>query len=706
MKPNVCFLLPVLWSAPMQAGKWPPIPPEVWALKSDPAVAAKGAVVLERKLDFQPGWIDTTVRVRIVGEAGLAAAEIRDLPELVLSMDVQVTYPDGRVQAVGKRKDMLVRKVVSAEDGVTLEEALVPPGVTADCVVDMAWREQTAYGQAVQIRKPLTGVGYLPKRCGNFWWWSLGSPYPTRAAVVQRSKEFYWSLSLSSAGGQEMEEGSTSMGYTYTFRDLPAFTPAPFATLGLRPAPKVVVCRPIPSVSYLQHEASVSDYWDKVTELYYQDWFLKFLTKGEPYQRFSAALREGLTGGPRARAKAIAERLNRRTRNLDQLNHGEKAGFFDRSSMDGGKLALGSARFYDPMDSFSAESYATGAMMPDGYGMIPKYTMDDNRVSTLNYMAKTGVVDNKGITRLLFCLLVDEGIPVQVGLVSDRRRWAMDPDLRTPFQFTQTLLGVAEPGQPELWLDPTNRMLPPGEVSLQFQGTKALIIDAATWKTRIGEIPFDPAEVSRRSHVIQMDATGREAKVNLEARFTGSSAFLARNLLGPKSPAERDEWVKQGVEKAGLAVTRAAVADALDLAKPLAVSAEGTLPLDPGATLTCRLFPGLVSDLYLPTALPEPREEPVLLPYRGIQEATSTVQVPKGYVLAKPVQSSEETPWGKVLLEVRQDPATGVVTARFEAWTLRNLGREDTGLKSHLDLVRNAIFAKVTLEKTAAGAGS
>jgi len=706
LKPNVFFLLPVLWNAPMQAAKWPPIPPEVWALKADPAVASKGAVVLERKLDFQPGWIDTTVRVRIVGEAGLAAAEVRDLPELVLSMDAQVTYPDGRVQAVGKRKDMLVRKVVSAEDGETMEEVLVPPGVTADCVVDVAWREQTAYGQAMQIRKPLTGVGYLPKRCGNFWWWSLGSAYPTRAAVVQRSKEFYWSLNLTTPGGQEMEEGSTSMGYTYTFRDLPAYAPTPFAILGLRPAPRVAVCRPIPSVSYLQHEALASDYWDKVTELYYQDWFLKFVTKSEPYQHFSAALREGLTGGPRARAKEIAERLNRRTRNLDQLNHGEKAGYFDRSSMDGGKLALGSARFYDPMDTFNAATSSLGTVMSDGYGLGAKYTMDDNRVSTLNYMAKTGVVDNKGITRMLFCLLADEGIPVQVGLVADRRRWVMDPDLRTPFQFTQTLLGVAEPGKPMLWLDPTNRMLPPGEVSPQFQGTKALIIDATTWKTRVGDIGFDPAEASRRTHVIRVDATGKEAKVNLEARFTGSSAFLARNVLGPKSPAERDEWLKRGLAKAGLVVAKAALADTLDLAKPLSVSAEGTLALDPGATLTCSLFLGLVSDLYLPTAMPEPREEPVLLPYLGVQEATSTVQVPSGYVLAKPVQSTEETPWGKVLLDVRQDPATGVITARFEAWTLRSLGREDTGLKNHLDLVRNAIQAKVTLVKEAAGAGS
>lgn len=699
MKPVVLLLLLSLGGGPLLEAKWPPIPPEVWALKADPEVAAKGAVIVERKLDFQPGWIDTTLRVRIVGAAGLAAAELRDLPELLLSMEAQVTYPDGKVKAVGKRKDLLSRKEVSAEDGETLEEVLVPPGVTTDCVVDLAWREQTAYGQAMQIRKPLGGIGYLPRRCGNFWWWSLGSAYPTRTAVVQRSNEFFWSLSFSTPGGHEMEEGSTSMGATFTFRNVPGHPPAPFANRSLRPAPRVAVSRPIPSVSYLQHDVPATEYWDKVTELYYQGWYLKFLDKGEPYRRWSEALRAGLSGGPRARAKEIAERLNRRTVNLDQLNFGEKAGFFDRNNMDEGKLALGSARFYDPMNGSITGSGTVTSTLAGASDSSIKYSMDDNRVSTLNYMAKTGFVDNKGITRLLFCLLADEGIPVQVGMVADRRGWMVDPDLRTPFQFTQNMLGVAEAGQPVLWLDPTNRMLPPGEISPYFQDTKAMIIDATTWKTRIGDISAMPAEASRRVYVIRVDATGKEAKVGLEARFTGSSAFLARNVLGPKAPAEREAWFKQALEKAGLAVAKVAVADAVDIGKPLACTAEGTAALNPGATLTCRLFPGLVSDLRLPSDLAEPREEPVLLPYRGIQEATSTLVVPKGYRLAEPVESSQETLWGSVLLEVRQNPSTGEITAHVKVTTLQNLGRDGTDLKKHLDLARSAIQAQVTLAK-------
>ncbi|NTV75912.1 MAG: hypothetical protein HGA66_17115 [Holophaga sp.] len=123
------------------------------------------------------------------------------------------------------------------------------------------------------------------------------------------------------------------------------------------------------------------------------------------------------------------------------------------------------------------------------------------------------------------------------------------------------------------------------------------------------------------------------------------------------------------------------------------------MALNPGATLTCRLFPGLASDLRLPSDLAEPREEPVLLPYRGIQEATSTLVVPKGYRLAEPVESSQETLWGSVQLEVRQNPSTGEITARVKVTTLQNLGRDGTDLKKHLDLVRSAIQAQVTLAK-------
>jgi hypothetical protein len=699
MKSSTLLFLLAASVCPLQAAKWPALTKEVWAMKNDPALVAKGAVILERKLDFQPAWFDQTLRVRILGPAGLAAAEFRDLPANVLSLEGQVTLPDGKVLPF-KRAQFQTRKRVSVADGATVEEVAVAPGVTTDCVLEITWREHTDLGQAQRNGRPPAGHGNLPERFGSFWTCSLGAAYPTQSVVVQRAKEFYWTLVFSATAGYDLIEGSTSMGTTYTFRNLPGFPPAPYATEMIRPVPKVVVSRTIASVTYLLAKVPALTYWDKVAELFYKDWYLLYLTKGEPYKAWSQALREGLTGGTRERAKAIAERLNQRTVNLDQLRFGEKPDFLARHGVDEGQLATGGSRFYDPGDAKITHSAI--ALEGTGGGDITlKYTMDDTRVSAFNYMAKTGFVDNKGVTRLLFHLLTDEGIPFKVAMVADRNQWMVNPDVRTPFQFTASLLLVEEPGQPILWLDPTNRMLPAGGLAPEYQSTKAVVLDTATWKAGVRDLKVEPATAGTRISTFQVDATGPEAKVHLEASLTGTPAFLARNALGPLAPPQREAWLKNDLGKAGLTVSMAEAADVLDLAKPLGFKADGTQPLAPGRTLLIKPFPGLGSALYLPDTLPEERQDPILLPYLCTQEATSTVKVPKGYLLPQPVASSRSTPWGSVLLEVRQDPGTGDLLARLRVSTLAayNYATAYPSLKDYLKLARAAFQAEVTLQQ-------
>jgi hypothetical protein len=700
MKSAALLLSLVACAGPLQAAKWPALTREVWALKNDPALVAKGAVILERKLDFQPAWFDQTLRVRILGPAGLAAAEFRDLPANVLSLEGQVTFPDGKVVPF-KRDGFQNRKVVSATDGVTQEQVAVAPGVTTDCVMEVTWREHTDLGQALRNGKTPGGRGNLPERFGSFWLSSLGAAYPTQSVVVQRAKEFYWSMVFSATAGFDAVEGSTAMGTTFTFRNLPGFPPAPYASEMIRPVPKVVIARPIASVAYLQTKVPALAYWDKVAELFYKDWYQLFLSKGEAYRSWSLALREGLTGGPRARAKAIAERLCLRTVNLDQLRFGEKTDALARHGVDEGKLAMGGSRFYDPGDSNISHSDNAIDATASGGDITIKYTMDDTRVSAFNYMAKTGFVDNKGVTRLLYHLLADEGIPFKVALVADRNRWMVNPEMRTPFQFTANLLLVEEPGQPALWLDPTNRMLPVGALAPEYQSTKAVVLDRATWKAEVRDLKVEPATASTRTTTFQVDATGTEAKIHLEASLTGAPAFLARNVLGPLPPDKRQAWLKTSLDKAGLTVARTEVADVLELGKPLGLSADASQPLAPGPALTIRLFPGLDSALYLPDPLPEQRLDPILLPYLCTQEATSTVKVPKGHLLAKPVATSRSTPWGSVLLEVHQDPASGDLLARMRVSTLvvYNYATGYPSLVEYLKLARAAFKAEATLEK-------
>jgi hypothetical protein len=662
MKRTVLPLLSLL-ALPLAGAKWAPIPHETWALKGDPALVAGGAVILERKLDFQPNYLEQTIRVRILSQAGMAAVEFTDLPPDLLSIEGQVTQPDGRVQAIGRREDFLVRKVVSTVDGSVNEGVLIPPGVTADCVVEVRWREATERGKADLGRMALQGKSMLPVRCGDFHFWSLGSAYPAKVSLVQRSKEMEWPFLFFSTTGYDMIEGSGSMGSTYQFRDLPALPPASFSVETYRPVPKVLFYRPVGELSYLA-KAPVGEYWQKVVDIAYKHWFLEEVTKGEAYLAFSAEIRKDLAGGPRERARTIAERLSRRMVNLDQLIYDEKPNPMARNAVEG----------------------AGG--------------------SNLNYAAKSGFVDNVGMVRILFHVLLDEGLQPKVAMVADRRQWVVNPEVRTPFQFTHYLLGVEEPGQAVLWLDPLGRMVPPGEVPYYYQGTKALTFNGVNWKAGFQEIRFAPPSANGRTFTYQVDLTDEVGKVRVEAAFTGAPALLARSTLSKQSPTQREAWFKGTLEKGGLTVSRAEVAHALDVTRPLACTAEATLQVEPGRTLKVNPFPGMDAALYLPASLPAQRMDPIIMPFLCIQEARSTVKVPRGYTLAAPVARIKSTQWGTVLLEVRQDPDSGDLTAHMKASTVSafNLPAAYASLKDYLQAVRSVVYPEITLEKSAEAA--
>lgn len=652
------LLLPLV-SLPVLAQKWPAIPKDVWDMRNNPEWVAHGAVILERKLDFQSFYLEQTLRVRILSQAGVAAAEITDMPPLVLFLDGQVTFPDGRVQPISKREDFLVRKVVSSADGSVNEGVLIPPGITSDCVLEVRWREATARGRANQLHKALLDLGNLPERCGDFWFWTLAGAFPTQTCVVQTGKDVSWPMTLLGAQGFPMEQGSNSMGSTFTFRNLPALPAAPYSSEVNRPSPKVVLYRPIETMRYLDAKVPSSTYWQKAVDFYFKNWLEKLVNKSEGYKTFSRDVRKDLTGGPQDRARAIAERIAKRVINLDQLLFNEKPIFGARNEQD----AMG--------------------------------------ISNLEYMARTGYADQTGLVKLLFHVLADEGLQPKVALVADKLRWNANPEVRTPFQFSHTLLGVEEPGQPPLWLDPAGRMVPVGQVPPNYQGTRAVVIDSGTWQVRFQDIRFSRPEDNRRTFTFRAQALEDQLKVQVEAAFLGAPALFARNLLGGQAPTQRANQFKERLEARGLVVSSAAVTGDLDLAKPLAFTAEGTLPLDAGRLLKLNPFPGMDAGLYLPASFPEQRRDPIHMPYRSLQEASSTIQVPKGYRLREPIRVTHSNRWGEVNLTVEQDPSSGELKS---ALRIQSTGTYDGPgghgpLKDFLQWVRAGVYPEVTLEK-------
>jgi len=655
-------LLPLLpfVMVPLSAGDWPAIPKDVWEMRNNPELVAQGAVILERKLDFQPFYFEQTLRIRILSQAGVTATELTEMPPLVLFLNGQVTFPDGRVQAITKREDFLVRKVVSGVDGTIKEGVLIPSGVTSDCVVELRWREATARGRANQLRTALGDLGNLPERCGDFWYWTLAGAYPTRTCIVQMGKEVSWPMTLLGAQGFPVEQGSTSMGTTFTFRNLPGLPLVPFSNESARPSPKVVLYRPIEAMRSLASNTPVATYWQKAVDFYFKAWFEKFVAKSAGYKAFSDEVRKDLTGTPQERARIIAGRVAKRIVNLDHLLFDEKPAFGARHEQE----LMG--------------------------------------VSNLEYTAKYGYADETAMVKLLFHLFLDEGLQPKLALVADKVQWKLNPEVRTPFQVSHTLLGVDEPNQPTLWLDPAGRLVPPGQIPPKYQGTRAVVIDSATWQARFQDIRNSAMEENARASSFRIEAEGEHFNVHVDHNLQGAPALSVRSHLGGQAPTQRGVWFKERLEARGLSVASVSVANDLDLAKPLVFKAEGSMPLEAGRLLKLNPFPGMESGIYMPPSLPEGRRDPIVMPYKSLQTAISVIQVPKGYRLTAPINIQHSNRWGEVSFTAWQDPDTGELTASMKVQTMTVLdGPAGYGpLKDFLQWVQAAVQPAITLERS------
>jgi hypothetical protein len=601
------------------AATWPPIPADVWAMRNDPALVKAGAVVLEERLSFQAMYLEHVFRVRILGEAGRAAAEFHDLPAKITSLEGRVVYPDGKEVPITKRGDFLVREVASVNDRSLKEGVVIPPGVTSDCVLELRYREPGATADDYLQGRTLQKGGDLPLAYGNFGVWTLGEAFPVQKFCVDQAKDFYWMVWTMGTQGFDMKEESSGRNRTYTFRNLPASPRAPYSLESVRPLPKVVVFRLISNLAYLDSEKAGLDYWRKLVDIYYRPWWTMRVSKGSSYAALSREVREGLPAEPQAAARQIAAGLASRLANLETPIYSDTTRMKDRASMD---LAEG---------------------------------------TDLEGIARHRATNDLGSFLMHLHVLQDAGLHPKVALVCDRNFWLLAPDLRSPFQFTSALLGVDEPGKAIFWVDPILRLGEPGVLAARYQGTKAIVVDPANWGVAIQSLSAQPASTNARVSSFQVAVGEESAQVSFRSQLEGNAANEVRERRLQDSPGQVAEAWRRKMEQLapGLALAKVEAENAQEPGKPLAFTGEGTLPLEPGRLLKVPPFPGMVPPLGLPPALPETRKEPVLLPYRSTLNATSRLTLPAGSTLRQEPPFSKINGWGQVSWMVQPGPGPG-----------------------------------------------
>ncbi|MBL0313497.1 MAG: hypothetical protein IPP78_12450 [Holophagaceae bacterium] len=131
--------------------------------------------------------------------------------------------------------------------------------------------------------------------------------------------------------------------------------------------------------------------------------------------------------------------------------------------------------------------------------------------------------------------------------------------------------------------------------------------------------------------------------------------------------------------------------------------AEGLLDRPTSSTFQFDPFPGMQRALYLPSAWPEKRTEPIVLTILGIQLGTCEFTLPKGFVLGQKTPLIRQNSFGKVAFTVS-------TTAKGEETLVKVVIRVDVlrgfapaeaydEFRTFMGWVDEAYHSKVTLEK-------
>jgi hypothetical protein len=579
----VFIALALALTLPSSAGGWAPIPPEVWAMKEEPARGIQGAVILEDRMCFRNSYIEYLLRIRILSEAGRKAAELDEFPSQAYGFEGRTVYRDGTEVVFNKRKDFQSRvtKVGSNERERTV---IFPPGVTSDCVVELRWVESAA-----NKRSP------LPARMGSSHEWSLSHRCMTEVLSVEVPLSFPFGFVMMQGRNSKPLVEEKGGRRVFTFRNLPAVDEVPYSLEVTRDIPRFVAFDQ-PELVRPFAKAGPESYWRQSVNAYWRDLFVEQVGKGKTYRAFSTELRADLPKEPIQLAAELLGRLDARIQN---------------------------------------STYPTYAELGNVTKALAEEESDSSRMD-LDDLVKLGKADSFGMTLLFVHLLRDAGVDPKIALVADRDLHLFRWDFLNIFQFDAYLVGVERADGAMAWFEPALRFAPPGMVHPDYQGVPALQFDTKDWSTKRITLAPQSAASNRRSYEVRLELEEELDRFFIEARFKGFPEWSERRRFQSLEPKEQERTLKESLEKdlKGAQISKAEVLGAQDPKSSLSWKAEGVMERESGRKRDVNAFPGIPWALWVPDQWPTERKEAIVIPFLRQQEAVCTFRVPKRFAWA------------------------------------------------------------------------
>jgi hypothetical protein len=631
----------------LQAGAFPPVPTEAWAIKVADT-AGTGAIYLERQFTVSLYLNETRVRIRILNEAGKSAAEFASFGKDCYDIEGQTVYPDGTVTPFTKKD--LQNKTVAKMGSTEIERTvLIPPGLNSDCIIDIQWKESKKY---------LEMAGWF----GAMESHDFSGRFPVKKAIVEVPRTFPWGWSLNPGRALKADKGERKSWVQITLLEIPALEEVPYAIGGARNNTRLLL---YPTPELLRYAVSKGPevYWNDVGRLVLKPWLEDGIGRGRAYRANSEALRKDRPASDHLFASELIKKLDGLVRNTNFLTFEEKS---KRTKKDA-ELEI------------------------------------DSR--DLNASFERHFTDGSGMTHLFYEILKDAGIRPKVALVTNRERRIFNQKLLTWTQFDDVLVGVEEGGKGVLWFDPSWRFATPGMINDDYQGTTALSFDTASWKGTVFTVPVQEAKVNQQRSEYVLELGEDEDLFTVRSTYSGLPEWSERRRYLPLELKEQNRLLKERLENHSrkLAITSADVEHASDPQNNVTWKAAGRIERDPGRRRVVEPFPVDWSPVWIPDRLDPIRQELIVLPYAMVHSARSEFRVPAGYRLGTVEGITHRNGFGKVSWSLQRLPKDGLesclVDLRVEVSNPIAAAQGYPELKEFLGWVREASGRTLILEK-------
>src|SRR6185312_8296255 len=175
-------------------------------------------------------------------------------------------------------------------------------------------------------------------------------------------------------------------------------------------------------------------------------------------------------------------------------------------------------------------------------------SLPKERLRTASEIFKSGLATANEMNVVFAAMAQQVGLEARPALVSDRTELLFNPKITMDTFFLRNIDMAVKQGENWKVYDVSTKLLPPGMISWREEGVYALIADPKI--ANFITTPVSPAEASAEVSSAHLHlSTDGTLEGDVEESYTGHRGEEYRFALNGKSPAQREEWLRDRITK-------------------------------------------------------------------------------------------------------------------------------------------------------------